>query len=121
MTDTGSWCEGDWALILALQAVLAKRLLELARLGMNILGVHLDRKSTLPNAERIEADIRALGREVIFFNANAYDPEKRGEILHMAQRSEESGKPIFLRVLLHSLAFGTAKTLYCQIFSRGHQ
>ena len=111
MADTGSWCEGDWALILGSSSGFGEAAaIELAKLGMNILGVHLDRKSTLPNADRIVADIRALGREVIFFNANAADPEKRGEILkHMAQRAQESGKPTFVRVLLHSLAFGTLK------------
>jgi hypothetical protein len=39
--------------------------------------VHLDRKSTLPNAERLAADIKALGREAHFYNVNAADEEKR--------------------------------------------
>ena len=72
--------------------------------------MHLDRKSTQPNAERIASQIRSLGREVLFFNVNAADPEKRADILKaLKQRAEESGSFVCVRVLLHSLAFGTLK------------
>jgi NAD(P)-dependent dehydrogenase (short-subunit alcohol dehydrogenase family) len=75
------WGEGDWALILGASSGFGEAVaLELAGLGLNIVGVHLDRKSTLPNAERIVTQIRGLGREVLFFNANAADPEKRTQI-----------------------------------------
>ena len=105
------WSEGDWALILGASSGFGEAAaLELAGLGLNIVGVHLDRKSTLPNAERIVTQIRELGREVLFFNANAADPDKRTEILNaMKQRGEESGKPVNVRVFMHSLAFGTLK------------
>jgi len=105
------WSEGDWALILGASSGFGEAAaLELAGLGLNIVGVHLDRKSTLPNAERIVTQIRELGREVLFFNANAADPDKRTEILNaMEQRGEESGKPVNVRVFMHSLAFGTLK------------
>jgi NAD(P)-dependent dehydrogenase (short-subunit alcohol dehydrogenase family) len=105
------WSEGDWALILGASSGFGEAAaLELAGLGLNIVGVHLDRKSTLPNAERIVTHIRELGREVLFFNANAADPDKRTEILNaMKQRGEESGKPVNVRVFMHSLAFGTLK------------
>lgn len=111
MSETGLWFEGEWALVLGASSGFGEAAaVELAKLGMNILGVHLDRKSTLSNAERIAAEIRAMGREVLFFNANAADPEKRADILqHMAQRSPETGKPMFVRVFMHSLAFGTLK------------
>ena len=103
--------EGDWALILGASSGFGEAAaVELAALGFNIIGVHLDRKSTLPNAERIAMRIRELGREALFFNANAADSEKRADILQAVKlRGEESGKPITIRVLLHSLAFGTLK------------
>ena len=111
MSGRTSWGEGDWALILGASSGFGEAAaLELAGLGFNIFGVHLDRKSTLPNADRIVAQIRALGREVLFFNANAADPEKRADILNaMKQRGQELGESVHVRVLLHSLAFGTLK------------
>src|SRR5579862_1168636 len=66
----------------------------LGRRGMGIVGVHLDRKVTLPRAE------------AHFFNVNAADDERR---VHVCDRVREltAGRPI--AVLLHSLAFGTLK------------
>ena len=80
--------------------------LELARRGMSVIGVHLDRKATLPLAEAVAADVRSAGGEAHFFNVNAADPEKR--VQTCARASElTAGKP--LRVVLHSLAFGTLR------------
>ncbi len=103
--------EGEWALILGASSGFGEAVaLELAGLGMNIAGVHLDRKSTLPNAERIQGDIRALGREAVFFNVNAADAEKRREVIDEIRTTcGASGDRRPVRVLLHSLAFGTLK------------
>ena len=58
---------GEWALILGASSGFGEAAaLELAGLGMNIFGVHLDRKSTLPNAERIVGEIKNLGSEAVF-------------------------------------------------------
>src|SRR3970040_60003 len=66
----------------------------LARAGLHVFGVHLDRKATLPNAERIVAEIRGLGREAHFFNVNAADPEKRAEVAAQMQETlTERGEP----------------------------
>src|SRR5437879_7041158 len=100
-----------WALALGASSGFGEaRSLALARAGLNIFGVHLDRKATLGNVERIVAAIKALGREAVFFNVNAADPDKRAEVVGQMERVlEERGEPGALRVLLHSLAFGTLK------------
>ena len=100
-----------WALILGASSGFGGAVsLACARAGLNIFGVHLDRKGTLANAERIATEIRALGREARFFNVNAADADKRGEIGAGMQRLlEERAEIGSLRVLLHSLAFGTLK------------
>jgi len=100
-----------WALVLGASSGFGEATsLALARAGLHIFGVHLDRKATLPNADRIVAEIRTLGREAHFFNVNAADPEKRAEVAGQMQKTLEArGEPGTLRVLLHSLAFGTLK------------
>jgi enoyl-[acyl-carrier protein] reductase III len=100
-----------WALVLGASSGFgAATSLALARAGLNIFGVHLDRKSTLPNAERLARDIRSLGREAHFYNINAADEEKRAEVAsemeHILKERDEAGQ---VRVMLHSLAFGTLK------------
>ncbi|MBI4611185.1 MAG: SDR family oxidoreductase [Candidatus Rokubacteria bacterium] len=100
-----------WALVLGASSGFGEATsLALARAGLDIFGVHLDRKATAANVERIGAEIRALGREASFFNMNAADPEKRTEVLeHIERTLAERNTPGTLRVLFHSLAFGTLK------------
>ncbi len=99
----------DWALILGSSSGFGEAASRaFAQSGMNVFGVHLDRKSTLPHVDEVVSAIRAGGREAEFFNVNAADQGKRGEVLdHIAERLKESGETV--RVLLHSLAFGTLK------------
>jgi enoyl-[acyl-carrier protein] reductase III len=100
----------DWALILGASSGFGEATsLALAKSGFNILGVHLDRRSTLPNVERIRQEIERAGRQAEFFNVNAADEGKRQEVLDRTAellRQEGSGH---VRVLMHSLAFGTLK------------
>jgi enoyl-[acyl-carrier protein] reductase III len=100
-----------WALILGASSGFGEATaLELARAGMNIFGVHLDRREKLPHVAEILEKIRALGREVHFFNCNAADDEKRKDTVTQ-MTALMSDPPGTLRVLLHSLAFGALKPL----------
>jgi enoyl-[acyl-carrier protein] reductase III len=100
-----------WALILGASSGFGEATgLALARRGIHIFGVHLDRKTTLPKVERIVGEIRSLGREAIFFNVNAADPEKRQEVLdQMVAILADRGEPGSVVALLHSLAFGALR------------
>jgi enoyl-[acyl-carrier protein] reductase III len=100
-----------WALILGASSGFGEAVsLALARSGMHVFGVHLDRKATLPNVERIAGEIKALGREARFFNINAADAEKRAEVAAEMQKVLDArGEAGQVRVMLHSLAFGTLK------------
>ncbi len=67
-----------WALILGASSGFGEATaLELARAGMNIFGVHLDRRDKLPHVAEIQAEDPRAGREVEFFNCNASDDEMR--------------------------------------------
>ncbi len=100
--------EGQWALILGASSGFGGAVsVKLAEDGYGIFGVHLDRQATMPNVDRIMSSIRAAGSEAIFFNANAADAEKRKEVIDEI-KNRAKGKPI-IKVLLHSLAFGTLK------------
>ena len=99
-----------WALILGASSGFGEATaLELARAGMNIFGVHLDRREKAAHAAEIQERIQAMGRDVQFFNINAADDGRRKECVEqMAARMGQEGT---LRVLLHSLAFGALKPL----------
>jgi enoyl-[acyl-carrier protein] reductase III len=98
---------GEWGLVLGASSGFgAATARALGRHGMGVLGVHLDRKATQPLADAVVADIRAADAPAEFFNANAADDERRGQICDRA-RELTAGRP--LRVVLHSLAFGTLK------------
>jgi NAD(P)-dependent dehydrogenase (short-subunit alcohol dehydrogenase family) len=99
-----------WCLVLgASSGIGAAASIAFARAGLDVVGVHLDRRATRPNAEAVVKAVEASGRRARFFNANAADPEKRAETVEKLQR-EMVNRPR-LRVLLHSLAFGTLKPL----------
>ena len=111
---------GQWALVLGASSGFGEATaVELARAGMNVFGVHLDRRATLANVERIQGQIEALGRESVFFNINAADAEKREATLQvMAAQMQKQGSEAGLKVLLHSLAFGTLKRYFPDDSSR---
>jgi len=110
-TDASPITLSGWALILGASSGFgAATSLALARAGLDIFGVHLDRKATLPNVERLSAEIGALGRRAHFWNVNAADEEKRAEVAAEMERVlRERGEMGQVRVMLHSLAFGTLK------------
>lgn len=100
--------EPGWCLILGASSGFgAATARALAHAGLDVFGVHLDRKATLPLAEEVVRDIEALGRRAEFFNVNAADPEQRSLVIEKIRACTQGGPRV--RVLLHSLAFGTLK------------
>lgn len=98
-----------WALVLGASSGFGEACsLELARHGFDIAGVHLDRRSTMPNVERITSQIEQMGREALYFNMNAADVETRTRVVEALQ-ARRQGEGAVLTVLLHSLAFGTLR------------
>lgn len=77
-----------------------------AAAGYDIWGVHLDRRAGLRHVEEIRGAIEATGRRAVFFNVNAADAEKRDGVLDQIR---DEASPSSVRVLLHSLAFGTLR------------
>ena len=106
--------ERRWAVVLGASSGFGEAsALELARNGHDIAGVHLDRRSTLPNVERIAQQVRDCGREALFFNMNAADGEARRHVCEALQeRIRDDGGTV--HVLLHSLAFGTLRHMVGQ-------
>src|SRR5215217_1476312 len=103
-----------WALVLGASSGFGEATsLALAAAGYNVCGVHLDRRQGMAQVDSIKERIGGLGREAVFFNINAADDEQRGRVLgELTQRFDaatNAGKRPYVRVLLHSLAFGTLK------------
>jgi enoyl-[acyl-carrier protein] reductase III len=97
-----------WALILGASSGFgAACATKLAEDGYNIIGIHLDRQATMPNVEKIIEKIKSSGAQAKYFNVNAADEVKRIEILEEIKKLSKS-EPI-IKILIHSLAFGTLK------------
>jgi NAD(P)-dependent dehydrogenase (short-subunit alcohol dehydrogenase family) len=101
-----------WALILGASSGMGEAAaLALARAGYGIIGVHLDFRAGLHHVTEIRHAIKAAGTEAIFINMNAADDHKRAAaIARIQERFEASraeGKHPHLRVVMHSLAFGS--------------
>jgi enoyl-[acyl-carrier protein] reductase III len=103
-----------WALVLGASSGFGEATARaLAADGYAIAGVHLDRRQGQAHVEEIKAAIAAGGREAFFRNMNAADDEQRSAFIgDLRARLEalraEGGHP-YVRVVLHSLAFGTLK------------
>lgn len=101
--------EHNWAIILGASSGFGEAAaIELSRNGYNICGVHLDRKGTLPHVQEVIDGIRKNGSKALFFNINAADEENRGNALTQLRQEDPEGT---VKVLMHSLAFGTLKPL----------
>lgn len=98
--------KGKWALVLGASSGFGEAIsLRLADEGMNICGVHLDRKGTLPHVEEVISQLKSKGVKVSFFNVNAADKDKRTEIIQSLTQLAPEG----VHCLVHSLAFGSLK------------
>jgi NAD(P)-dependent dehydrogenase (short-subunit alcohol dehydrogenase family) len=108
MTETGRM---PWGLIVGSSSGFgAATSLALARAGLNIFGVHFDRRSNMPQVKQVIASIQDAGRDVLFFNINAADPARRTEALdRMQDYWQKKGGGHFIKVFLHSVAFGALK------------
>lgn len=81
----------------------------LAADGFNIIGVHLDRAGGLLQVEELKAELAGHGVRVSFHNINAADPERRAEVIAAIGQEFAANPGANLRMMLHSLAFGTLK------------
>ena len=101
----------NWALVLGASSGFGEAAsIALAKSGRNVFGVHLDRRATLPNVERIASEIEDAGGRASFFNVNAADAAKRAEVIAaMRETIAADAEQPAVDVVLHSLAFGTLK------------
>jgi enoyl-[acyl-carrier protein] reductase III len=100
--------DSNYALILGSSSGFgAATALRLAKEGYQIFGVHLDRKATLHRVRELISEIRHYGKEPQFYNVNAADKTRRVEIVKKIREVIPKGE--YIRVFLHSLAFGTLK------------
>ncbi|MEQ1565269.1 MAG: SDR family oxidoreductase [Myxococcota bacterium] len=75
--------------------------------GFGVFGAHLDRRGAMPAIEALITELRGHGVPVVFHNANAAGDEERAA--GIAALRAQMGEGDRVRVLLHSLAFGTLR------------
>ena len=101
-----------WALILGASSGMGEATaIALAKDGYKIAGIHLDFRAAIAHVDEVKANIEAAGSEALYINMNAADDEKRAAALATLRerfdRSIAEGKEPYVRVVMHSLAFGS--------------
>jgi enoyl-[acyl-carrier protein] reductase III len=101
-----------WALILGGSSGMGEATaLTLAKAGYNICGIHLDFRAALAHVAEVKAAIEADGVQALYINMNAADDETRASALAALRErfdaSEAAGRKPYVRVVMHSLAFGS--------------
>jgi enoyl-[acyl-carrier protein] reductase III len=101
-----------WAVILGASSGMGEATGKaLAAAGYRIFGIHLDFRAGLAHVEEVKAAIATAGTEALFINMNAADDEKRANAITVLRdrfdRSEAEGRHPYVRVVMHSLAFGS--------------
>jgi NAD(P)-dependent dehydrogenase (short-subunit alcohol dehydrogenase family) len=101
-----------WALILGASSGMGEATaLMLAANGYRIAGVHLDFRAAISHVDEIKEKIEALGSEALYFNMNAADDDNRmvalATLRERFDRSTAEGREPYVRVVMHSLAFGS--------------
>ena len=101
----------DWALILGASSGFgAATCRKLASLGISIYGIHLDRKAGMDNVERLIKDLKKEDVDVRFNNMSATDSSRRGSVIDELKSLGD----IRVKILMHSLAFGTLRPVINQ-------
>ena len=97
--------DGTWSVILGASAGMGRACARaLADAGSNIIGVHFDTASRQPAVDELVEELRGRGVQVHFVNDNAASDQVRARVVgEIARLTGERG----VRVLLHSLAFGS--------------
>ncbi len=99
-----------YALILGASSGFGKAIAAgLAKSGVSIIGVHLDRATTMPDVEKLIDDLKSFKVDVHFYNVNAADAGKRADVVSSIKEIFSKEEDPELKVLVHSLAFGTLK------------
>jgi NAD(P)-dependent dehydrogenase (short-subunit alcohol dehydrogenase family) len=102
-----------YALILGVSSGFGKACaVELAGMGYNIYGVHLDLGSNKQKADEFRVELESMGVKAHFFNVNGADDTVRKNIVEQIKSDFSNGENNILRVLIHSLAFGAIKPLF---------
>jgi enoyl-[acyl-carrier protein] reductase III len=102
----------EWALVLGASSGFGgATAVELSKNGYNIIGIHLDRNATLPNVHKIIKSIESNGQIADFYNMNAADQFQRNEVLDEIQYKMKGNDAFNIKVLIHSLAFGSLRPL----------
>src|SRR5690349_3661447 len=101
-----------WALILGASSGMGEATaITLAKAGYRICGIHLDFRAALAHVAEVTSAIEAAGSEGLYINMNAADDEKRAAALETLRerfdRSRADGREPYVRVVMHSLAFGS--------------
>ncbi len=84
-----------------------------ARSGYGVFGAHMDRRGGMPAVEALVAELKSYDVPVLFQNGNAADDDLRASsVAQLKEAVTADGGHV--RVLLHSLAFGTLRPYFSE-------